>query len=120
MATAILFFFFTRTPWLFSLAFVYTNRVIYLGFLINLFFSLYMYVCVSYRRTAGVGIEHGHRQIKSKQHRSSSALYSPLNRGASPSHPFPLTPHQHHTSPVFFCLAPIVTASSKQFQAHGN
>jgi hypothetical protein len=50
-----LYYFFTRTPLLFSLAFVYTNRVIYLGFLINLF-SLSLYVCVSYRRTLGVWV----------------------------------------------------------------
>ena len=49
-----LYYFFPRTPLLFSLAFVYTNRVIYLGFLINLFFSLH--VCVSYRRTVGVWV----------------------------------------------------------------
>jgi hypothetical protein len=57
---------------LFSLAFVCTNRVIYLGFLINLFFSACVYI--SCRRIVGVRAEHGQTQIKSKQHRLSSVL----------------------------------------------
>ena len=82
------YFFFTRTPLLFSLAFVYTNRVIYLGFLINLFFSLCMYV---YRigELLGYGSEHGHRQIKSKQHRLGSVLHvlHRIGRGITPYTP---------------------------------
>lgn len=97
-----LYYFFPRTPLLFSLAFVYTNRVIYLGFLINLFFSLCMYV---YRtgELSGYGSEHGHRQIKSKQHRLGSVLHVLHRIGEGGHHSiYPLlTAHQLPLPPQY-------------------
>lgn len=98
------YYFFPRTPLLFSLAFVYTNRVIYLGFLINLFFSLCMYV---YRigELSGYGSEHGHRQIKSKQHRLGSVLHVLHRMGGGDITPY--TPSSLRTNSPYLLSIPL-------------
>jgi hypothetical protein len=79
---------------LFSLAFVYTNRVIYLGFLINLFF-LHVCMCV-YRmgEFSGYGLSMGRGRLKVNSVAARYSMFCIVQRLSLPTHPPLLTPYR--------------------------